>query len=357
MNNELRNILMTDECAIESFNNMRLSQPSKDRLHYYDVVMEGSAESNAILLQKLYSDIISKSNIDFGSIPDSRGDFLKYKEYSVMEQAMDKLNKLFEGIASDEITLMNQLNDMIISCRKDFEFGYKFDIEILKITYCTSIMTLHEMISICILSFTQRMRKESGISFNFSNTKKKDILVIKTTKSLIKAYNNGQWSKMINALKKDPNLMNNNIANEAIAPIAGMTFGEGIKMIGAGIAAIPKFISIPLAVIASFILILILVRNLIYIFYCGSISVRDYTKSEKELVDIVISKEKEEGTNNKVIDKHTKISEALHNIANFIEVKILNNDKQAKKELDNSNKNNFQISTFKNPEFGGIVEF
>ena len=360
MNTGLERILMSDDCVMESLNSMRLAQPSKDRLHYYDIVMEGSTEANAILLQKLYTDIISKSNVDFGSIPDSKGNLTKCKEYPIMEQAMDRLNRLFEGTASDELKLMNQLNDMIISCRKDFEFGYSFDIEILKVTYCTAVMTLHEMISVCILEYTERMRKNAGIKFNFSSTKKKDILVIKTTRSLIKAYNNGQWQKMIGAFKKDPDLMSGSATEASVSfsgSITGMGFGDALKAAGNAIKSIPKFISIPVAIIAAIILIFILIRNLIYLFYCGSVSVRDYTKTEKELVDVVIRNEKEEGVSDKVISTHTKISDMLHSVANFIEVRILNNDKQAKKELEKSNKDNFQASDFKNPAFGGDIEF
>ena len=68
------------DVVMESFYDMRNSQPPKDRLHYLDVVLEGSVESNATLLQKLYTDIISKSNIDYGQIPDSQD-----KAYHVTE--------------------------------------------------------------------------------------------------------------------------------------------------------------------------------------------------------------------------------------------------------------------------------
>ena len=42
-----------NDAVMESFFDMRNAQEPKDRLHYFDVVMEGSAETNAILLQKL----------------------------------------------------------------------------------------------------------------------------------------------------------------------------------------------------------------------------------------------------------------------------------------------------------------
>ena len=359
MNSELWGILSKDEGILEAFMDMRQAQPAKERLHYLDKVLEGSNQENAILLQKLYTDIISKSNIDFGSIPDSKGNILKYSEYKSMEAAISALNNLFEGKVSEDMKLLNGLHDMIISCRKDFEMGYNFDIEIIKIIYCTAVTSLHEMISLCVFEYTEKMRKTAGVNFNFANTKKKDILVLKNVRSLLKSYEKGQWKKMMDAFRKDPNLMKAGVANEGLIDfsVTANAAGIGKTIAGAGHAITNSPLFIPVAVIAAFILLFIIIRNLIYVFYCGAVSLRDYINVEKEIVDVAIKNESQNGTSAEVVKKHSRISDKLHSIANFIEVKILNSDKQARKELEKSNRENFSSSDFSNQAFGADMEF
>lgn len=360
MNSELWRVISDNEAALEAFNNMRLAQPVKDRLHYFDVAIEGNSQENATLLQKLYVDIISKSNIDFGTIPDSKGNLLKYTNYPTMEDAISSINKIFSGIASDTVKNTNRLHDMIISCRKDFELGYSFDIEILKVTYCTCVMSLHEMINFCIFEYAQRLRQNAGVIFDFAKVKKKDILVLKNVNSLLKAYDNGQWKKMVDTFRKDPTILKAGTANEALqfsiaAGAAPGAFGTAVATAANAIVTSPLFL--PLATVAVFILLFILIRGLIYVFYCGAVSIRDYVKTEKALVDITIQNEKTDGTSTEVVKKHSKIADKLQSIANFIEVKILNNDKQAKAELKKSDQENFNSTSISSQAFGAGMTF
>lgn len=350
INQEIYSVISSDETAMEALQDIRNCQPPKDRMHFFEMALEGSSEANAILLQKLYNDVISKSNIDYGTIPDSKGNLLKYKGYPLIEQSIDKINRLYEGIANEDVKLLNSLHDMIISSKKDFEFGFTYDIELLKITYNTAVMSLHEMISLCVFEYAQGLRNKAGVEFNFATTKKQNLLIVKNTKSLVKAYEKGQMKKVVNAFKKDPNMLNTAPASEASVTAA-------IGVAKTVFAAVPTFIKIPIGVIAALILLLILIRNAIYLFYSGSVSVRDYANTEKELVDFYIEKEKENGESSKVIEKHSKFSQKLQNIANFIEVKILNNDKQAKENLEVSNKENFGKSEVPGSPFSGDIVF
>lgn len=364
-----------DEMALESLCDMRLAQPPKDRLHYFDLVMEGSIETKANLLQKLYTDIVSKSNMDVGQIPDSQGVITKYKGYKTMCEAMGYLNQLFQGTPSDEITMMNKLHDIIISCRKDYEFGYKFDVELLKISYCVSVLTLHELINICILTYTTEMRKDAGIKLDFKKIKKKDVLVIRGAKSLIKSYETGQWTKLTNEIKKDPTIIgigNGVVATEAIS-VKGFTdavnkFGDKLfatKSIGDTVDAaktayknLPGFIKIPATIIAGSITIFIALRTLVNVFFCSSSKLRDFLRTQQEFINFAVQQEKEDGTLDTVISKHTKLADRLGNIASFIEVHILKTNVDAKKALEVSDKENFSKEELNNVStFGGEISF
>lgn len=361
---ELR--LQKDELAYESLIDMRSAQPVKDRLHYFDTVLEGSTEKNAILLQKLYSDIIAKSNVDFGVIPQSRGNIIKYKDYTVMEQSIASINELFKGIACDDVRLMNDLHDMIVTSRKDFELGYSLDIEIIKVIYCTCVMSLYEMINVCLLDYTKLLKKGAkGEDFDFSNIKKKDLIIIKNVESLVKFYKNGQWKKMMSALIK---ASNTKVATEA-APLLTITAKLGASAGGKGIlgalasifSALPGWITWPAIILLIVIAIFFAIRGLIYFFYAGSVSVMNYAKTNKELLDIMIEKEKLAGdVDPKIIAKHEKLSSKLESLGTFIEVKILNADKAAKKELEKTNKEDYSINSFNDQSsfaFGADAQF
>jgi hypothetical protein len=270
---------------------------------------------------------------------------------------MDRINQLFQGVASDEVTLMNQLHDMIVNCKKDYEYGYTYDIEIIKLTYCTAVTSLYEMINICILAYTKKMREDAKIEFDFAKVKKKDILILNNVKSLLKSYRDGQWAKTMNALKKDPHLLD----TEQQATEAGIfgkeTLGSVVKGAVDFVGKMPKIVTIPVAIVAGLIALLVIIRNLIYVFYSGSIKIKNYVETQKEFVDLAIQQEKEDGEADAVIKRHTKLADRLASIANFIEVKILNTDKKAKEEIMNSNKENYSTANVNKPAFGGNIEF
>lgn len=349
--------LITDEVVLEGLYQMRQDQPTKDRLKYGDIVFEGSTEKNAILLQKLYTDIIAKSNIDFGSIPDSRGNLVKYSGYPLMQQSMDRINVLFSGTPSEEVTLMNELHDMIVSCKNDFMYGFSMQNEFVKVTYNTSVMTLYELINLCILSYGKKLRNTKGIDFEFGKVKKKDLIVMKNAKSLIKGYKNGQWNTAMKAFRNNPGLLNVSPATEGSLFGKDATLGEGIKSIVDAVGKVPALIKVPLMAIAAIIGLLIVIRGLITLFWTGVVKLRDYTKVQQKFVDITIRTEEDEGADEKTLKFHQKVSSKLEDISNFIEVRVLKSDSEAKSEIRKSNADNFQASDFTDAGFGGDVEF
>lgn len=340
------------DIAMESFYDMRNAQPAKDRLHYLDVVLEGSTETNAMLLQKLYTDIISKSNIDYGQIPDSQGVLTHYSGYKLMAESMDKINALFKGSNIEEVTMMNKLHDIIISCRKDYELGYKFNIEIVKIAYCTSVMTLYELINICILLYTKKLRNSKGIEFEFKTAKKKDLIIYRGAKAIIKSYESNQWTKMMNEFKKNPDFMgigNNNVATEASnRPIGSMyesikNAPVAIKVIGAiAIACISVFVGI---------------RWVIYHFYNGACKIKDWSRNQQEFVDFIADQDATNGVETGKVEKEKGLANKLKSLADFIEVRILKTNADAKQDLADSDKGNYSTAEFKNIGFGGNIEF
>ena len=132
------------DIILENFNEMMLAQDAKDRLHYIDIATEAalSPAGKSKLIQQLYVDIVSKSNIDFGKIPDSKGNITAYAYYDPMYRSIAALNQLFADKKVDELDLTNKLHDMIITCRSDFEYGYRYDIAIIQNNFSRPVSSL-----------------------------------------------------------------------------------------------------------------------------------------------------------------------------------------------------------------------
>lgn len=347
------------EITMESFYDMRNAQSAKDRLHYFDVVLEGSTESNAVLLQKLYTDIVSKSNIDYGQIPDSQGALINYKGYKLMVESMDKINTLFKGQSCEEITMMNKLHDIIIACRKDYEIGYKFNIEIVKIAYCTAVMTLYEMINICILLYTKKLRNDRGIEFDFKTTKKKDMIIYRGAKSIIKCYETNQWTKMMNEFKKNPEFMGigNTAATEGMFDSVGAFVEKGVNTIKNA----PVAIKVAAGVVAAVIGVLVGVRWVVYHFYNAACKIKDWSRNQQEFVDFMADADANNGVETDKVEKERKLASKLQSLADFIEIRLLKTNNDAKKDLNESDKTNYNTAEFGNAVktigFGGTVEF
>lgn len=338
---------MTNDVVMEAMSEVRSAQPVNERMHYFDVVLEGTSETNAILLQKLYNDVLSRSNIDYGAIPDSRGILTKYKEYTMISDAMSKLNVLFKGIDCDELKLMNEFHDMIISCKKDYEFGYQFDIELIKVTYCNCVLVLHELINACVLAYTKKIRKDAKITFSIPKIQKKETLMIRGAKQLLKGYKSGQWAKMITEMKKDPiSLKKTSVATEA-----------GFDNWAGALDILPGWLKVVGAVIVGIIGLLFAIRSIVYYFYYGRTKISETLKQNKEFVETEIRNEKEEGFSEDTITKHQKLADKLASLADWISVKTGHADKEATKEISKSNAENYSASEFSNAGFGGKIEF
>lgn len=341
--------MILDNLAMESILDIRSDQPPKDQLHYLDIVLESTDANRGTLIQKLYVDIISKSNIDFGKIPDSKGDLTKYEYYKEIESSIIALNTLAgNSPKSDELIMLNKLYDMIISLRSDYEFGYKFDIELIKLTYNIAVMSLYEMINICIMEYANYLRDVKGIEFGFKKIKKKDLIILRGVKSLLRSYENGEWQKTVSQFKKDPkNAFGLNTVLSFANKISGINLSRqngGINgSIGAGAIVAISAVSI--------ILLLLAVRMLIYFFYSTAAKIDNYVRIQREFLEVAIAKDP--GDNTKALKKQQDMLNTFENISNFIENRILKNDNDTKRALSESNKENFNKADFTSVGIGG----
>lgn len=202
--------------AMEVVQNLILQQDTKDRFAYKKIAIEsitGSGSNKGKLVELLYRDILSKQDLNFGNIPDSKGNITKFKYYENIEKCIDALTKLLDQNKVEELKLTVDLRNMIVAERETFEYGFKMGIDIIEVTYNTLVMTLMEMINICIYAYVDYLKNAKEIDFDFKVFKNNSLIVIRSTRQVTRSYAKGEWQKMMGSFKKS----SKGIATESIS--------------------------------------------------------------------------------------------------------------------------------------------
>ncbi len=322
---EFRILLESNTDILNHFIDLRIDQPVKDKLKYMDVVKEASLSSagKSKLIQQLYTDIIHKSNIDFGKIPDSRGNVTAYDGYEVIIKSLDSLKQLFGDRKVEEFELAQKLHNILIANRSDFEFGFKFDITIIQLSYNLLVMGLVDMVNICIVTYVDYLKDVQNTEFKFRGNRKQDLLIIQYVKEFIRSYDKGEFASLMSQFKRDG------------SGLLGLVTG-GILTTG------------PI-IILSVISFLFIVRGLIYVYYATATKFNESLKAPTEFLRTSIEMS---GNNGSIaIEKQKKFLDKMEAVSNFIETKILKTNKDAKEDLKKSNRENYDSDSLKNAQF------
>lgn len=326
------------EGVMDFVNSITASQDPKDSYGYKKIAMEAVVEDNRTkMIEILYQDIINKSNCDFGKIPDSKGVITQMVYYKQMSRSIEVLNKLLAEKPPEELKLMNKLHEMIIAERGNFVMGYTFDIEIIKTMYCTMVLALIDMINLCILAYADYLKDVKKIEFNYRAATNYDKFVVNNVKSILKSYQRGEWSKMMNSFRKE--VMN----IHQIALTSATVVGILAVVVGSA------------AIYFSMIVILNAIRQLIYVYYNASIKVADKIDEMNDFLKANIEIE----NNPKAMDRQQKMYTRLSSIRDFIHIHILKDEKKAQEELKKSDKEEFNKEKIKPPVTGNVddIEF
>jgi hypothetical protein len=255
-----------DDVVMEYASQLVLLQPPIERIGYKKVLLESlsnpeipsEASRKAKLVEILYKDLLAKKGtVDFGKIPDTQGNITAFDGYENITKSLEILNTLFEGKKPEEYLITDRLHKIIVSSRSDFEFGFKFNVELLKLTYNTLFLTLLEMINICILKYIDYLKTAHAIDYETKLLNGKELIVVKTAKAFITAYDKGEWRTLVNSYKKDAK-----------------------AIVGVVVAA-------PLIITA----ILFAIRQAVYLFYEAAAKVESYTRTEADFIAAYMERE------------------------------------------------------------------
>lgn len=316
-------LIRGNEPLMNFFLEARLAQDPKDRLHYLDNAIEATVNPNTRgkLVQKLYTDTLKKASFDYGKIGASRGSLGKYVHYEKLMTSYDCLMALSEGKPSASLVAFKQLHDILMEARTDFEMGYKFNIELIQLTYKTLVLSMHQLLDGAICETVDVLRETVQIETYRGQRPSHTDIVLSNVNAFIKAYNNGEWNKMIGAFKTNKQAL----------------IGEIVT------AVTTSPVGIPLAVVGSIIAVLLAIRGLIYFYYNSKTRLRDYASNEAELLRINMEMERSDEPG---IEKRKKFLEQLERLAGISRANSQTAEVATKKDLDEANKTLYNPGSF-----------
>ena len=351
-----------NEIILEAFQEMQADQIGRDKIGYVDAAMEAIANpsAQATIMNKLFKETQKIDEIDFGKIPDSKGDITKYVYYDQLYDSIELINELMKGNQTENIAAMNKLHQILLNARADFVFGFKVNNYIVTSMYKVMVANLHEMIDICIVDVTEYIRNNLNMSMD-KKTMKKVRWVTSNVKNFIKMYESGQWNTLIkymrtNASKKAYEAMaleaEGDVLPQQKSALDLMNMGTsafnkfkgGITAAGDLIKQAPdafKAASAPvkgLAIIGIIISALMIIRTGIKYFFLGVANISKNLRNQAALLKSATKSDSEDQTG---YGFRKKILNTMEKVSDVIDYKILKMEKEASKDMAESNRSEF----------------
>ena len=356
------NEFYSNEIILEAFQEMQADQIGRDKIGYVDAAMEAIANpsAQATIMNKLFKETQKIDEIDFGKIPDSKGDITKYVYYDQLYDSIELINELMKGNQTENITAMNKLHQILLNARADFVFGFKVNNYIVTSMYKVMVANLHEMIDICIVDVTEYIRNNLNMSMD-KKSMKKVRWVTSNVKNFIKMYESGQWNTLIkymrtNASKKAYEAMaleaEGDVLPQQKSALDLMNMGTsafnkfkgGITAAGDLIKQAPdafKAASAPvkgLAIVGIIISALMIIRAGIKYFFLGVANISKNLRNQAALLKSATKSDSEDQTG---YGFRKKILNTMEKVSDVIDYKILKMEKEASKDMAESNRSEF----------------
>lgn len=310
---------------------------------YYDIsdtetrkilVSVSEADKNQVLssiTNKLYNNIVEKvDDIDFGTIPNSKGDITKIDNYDKLMECYALLRQIMEQYNQDtkrNLDVIGEAIDNVISRKNLFEKSFQMNLELPMIMYSTIVLSIVSSISFMISSCIEFIKSPTQDTFDIEVDKvalnrTKDNILFDNLKKFNDACRKGQVDTSIEYIIK------NNIKN-----FTGYEIGlvvSGIALIGILLNIIP------------------ILRELIFFFYYTRVRVSDYFDVQADLLQMNAYNLETVGKNDaekkKIAKKQMKIVDLFRKISNTIGIDNKNAEVKATKEIVQKSKEKYKYS-------------
>lgn len=262
------------------------------------------------------------ANVDFGNIPNTRGDITKWDYYrKPITGLMNYVNSILSVNTSDTIVCMKDLNNFLVSQRSDFEYGYKTENSFIILVYQTLCIALIDITALAVVEADKAIADNMtryAMAKSVKHTKQARTLISSINK-ILDTWKNGDWNRIMRSFKNSRVDMfkTSKSANEAAALEAAFVGTVATVALVAGI------------VVTGVIAIVSAIRGLITIYYKSAVNIDTKARSMIAYLDEIAPYE----NNPEALVKQQKASDKLNKLAGFLEAKIIKEDTRAEAEI------------------------
>ena len=280
------------------------------------------ADQNAVMISlanKLYQHIVDKvDDIDFGTIPLSKGDVTKIDNYEQLTDCINIIAEILQQYHQDtnSIEIVATALQNIIDRTDMFTKAYKLNVEMPIIIYNTMVLSVVSSVSFMISACIEFIKSgDEGFQISLDKaalSKTMNNVLFKDLAKFNKTCASGEFDKAMEYV------INQNTKN-----FTGMAMYN--------ISSIAVFLGIILLIIP-------IIRELIFFFYYSRCKVSDYFEAQASLLtmnayNIESNLTKGDKDKKEIANKQKKIAEKFKKLANTIKVKNKVGEANSQKDI------------------------
>lgn len=299
------------------------------------------------LATNLYKNIVDKvDQIDFGTIPKSKGYIEKIDNYDKLIECLNTLNDLIKSY-NQPTTLVDIIYSAIDNLKSRshiFNQAFNLNIQLPIIIYNTTVIGIVSGITLLINTCVEYIKdnKSESIQIAFdkvSYRKSKDHVLFTSLSTFNDACKNNTIDKTVTcAIKNNLKTVKESYEtplNEDIIALGASTFGLVPAVIA--VALIGVFVGLPIFIK----LVLYTIRNIAYYYFNMSQSISDYFAAQAEFLQVNAENLKyreqfkdNEAMRKKVYDKQMKWVKRFRDISNKFMIKDIKAQQNTEKQKE-----------------------
>lgn len=310
------------------------------------------------LAAKLYEKIVAKvDDIDFGTIPASKGDITKIGNFMEMRDCMNTIREILVHYKQDtaQLDIIDKAIENIKSSKKIWEKAYATECDLAITFYNTITLSIVSAVSLLISASIDFIKEPGQQSFQISfdrvgYNKTKDKLLFQNLEKFNKSYVKGDVTKLMDAVIKS----NVSVKESAIEPVseslaAAATITGLVKVISSGVMiGILLTMAIPV------------LHELVNALYCAKQSVSEYFEVQSKIVQFNAEQLKYDYTKSeeqikKIYDKQSKIADLFKKISDKFSVKMNKAESDAKKLIEKEKKEKYTVDDLDAQDVPGMT--
>lgn len=293
------------------------------------------------LASKLYKSIVDKvTDIDYGNIPNSKGDITKIPNFEEMMECIDTVGSIIEYYNETpySINTIRTAIDNLKDSKKIWEKAFATKCEIPILFYSTIALAIVSSVSLILSTSVDFVNDPENVTFQGTLDKNrlhksKDSLLLKNLERFNKSYEKGEIEKTMTSFLKTQASVHEQ--QEEIQE------GSLFKKIIGGV-------TITVLMAKMILLVIPILHELTCMFYSAKQSISDYFFIQANVVAMNAEKSKEDTTKTpeqrkKIYNNQMKLSNKFRKISNALSIKFNRAEPKAVKMIESENKTNYKV--------------